>query len=154
MTNNTRPNEGPNHSLADELVWIWSDEHQAYWRPDAAGYTRRASAAGIYTRAEAERLTGHCGPEKRIEIEPVPALRGTQETAPATRNDLLELLRETRAQLDRVIGWHTAPGDCYATGPLTGDAFTDLVSCPSCEGLALLARIDTALKDSNPEKQP
>lgn len=32
----------------------------------------------------------------------------------------------------RAIGDHHAPNDCYATGPLTGDAFLDLVQCPAC----------------------
>lgn len=30
------------------------------------------------------------------------------------------------------IGDHNAPSDCYATGPLTGDPFRDLVQCPAC----------------------
>ncbi len=55
-----------------KYVLIWSGEHGCYWRPDAAGYTTRLSAAGIYERSEAERLTAHCGPEKRIELEPHP----------------------------------------------------------------------------------
>lgn len=57
---------------AEDLCLIWSGEHNAYWRPGAAGYTVRASGAGIYTRTNAEALTSHCGPEKKIEFEPVP----------------------------------------------------------------------------------
>lgn len=57
-------------SIETEHVLIWSGEHNCYWRPDASGYTSRAKAAGIYTRADAERMTSHCGPEKRIELEP------------------------------------------------------------------------------------
>lgn len=63
----------------DDLVWIWSDEHDAYWRPEGAGYTRRAGAAGVFTYREAKSLTSHCGPEKRIEIEPVPRLQHSSE---------------------------------------------------------------------------
>ena len=44
-----------------------------------------------------------------------------------------------RKQLQRVIGFHNPPNDCYSTGPLTGNAFVDLVSCPSCEAEDLLA---------------
>lgn len=44
-------------------------------------------------------------------------------------------------QLDRVVGDHDAPRDCYATGPLTGDTIMDLVSCPSCEAIVLLAKL-------------
>jgi hypothetical protein len=42
--------------------------------------------------------------------------------------ELLERLHDGR----RAIGEHTAPGDCYATGPLTGDLVRDLVECPAC----------------------
>ena len=41
---------------------------------------------------------------------------------------LLEALREGR----RAIGDHNAPDDCYATGPLTGNHFRDLIECPAC----------------------
>jgi hypothetical protein len=41
---------------------------------------------------------------------------------------LEEALREGR----RAIGEHFAPNDCYATGPLTGDSYRDLVECPAC----------------------
>ncbi|CDO35795.1 hypothetical protein [Novosphingobium sp. KN65.2] len=56
-----------------DLVLIWSGEHHAYWRPEASGYTSRATKAGIYTREVAISLTSHCGPEKRIELEPLPS---------------------------------------------------------------------------------
>jgi hypothetical protein len=46
---------------------------------------------------------------------------------------LLEALHEGR----RAIGDHFAPNDCYATGPLTGDAFRDLVQCPACSFIAI-----------------
>jgi len=37
----------------------------------------------------------------------------------------------------RAIGDHSAPDDCYATGPLTGDPFRDLVQCPACSFIAM-----------------
>lgn len=75
-------------------VLIWSGEHNAYWRPGAAGYTTRLSCAGIYDRAEAESLTSHCGPEKRIELEIVPALEcGALSAAHLTAEATSELLR-------------------------------------------------------------
>lgn len=54
-----------------------------------------------------------------------------------------------RKQLQRVIGCHNPPNDCYSTGPLTGNEFVDLVSCPSCEAEALLAlpSDDSALQE-------
>ena len=44
----------------------------------------------------------------------------------------------------RANGEHSAPHDCYATGPLTGDPYRDLVSCPGCELSAALARVTGA----------
>ena len=32
---------------------IWSNEHQAWWRPDSHGYTRWVEDAGNYTLEEA-----------------------------------------------------------------------------------------------------
>lgn len=48
-----------------------------------------------------------------------------------------------RSQLERVVGVHNAPNDCYATGPMTGDEYLDLVSCPSCEAVAMLSAPNT-----------
>ena len=39
------------HGSAKWLVW--SNEHRAYWRPNMAGYTTFAKAAGRYTEAQA-----------------------------------------------------------------------------------------------------
>lgn len=47
--------------------------------------------------------------------------------------ELLDALIEAR----RAIGMHNAPNDCYATGPLTGDEFRDLVQCPACSAIAM-----------------
>jgi len=46
-------------------------------------------------------------------------------------------LAEVVAEARRAIGEHSAPDDCYATGPLTGDPIRDLVQCPACAFLAL-----------------
>lgn len=77
-------------------VFIWSGEHNAYWRTGGNGYTVRASKAGIWTREEAVRQTIHCGPEKRIELEPVAV--PTHPAPPADlveRIEQLDLLQET-----------------------------------------------------------
>ena len=54
-------------------------------------------------------------------------------------DDLVKRLRAEIARKDaalregrRAVGDHFAPNDCYATGPLTGDPFRDLVECPAC----------------------
>lgn len=55
-----------------DIVVIWSGEHRAYWRTPANGYTTELNQwTGTYSREEAESLTGHCGPEKKIELRPV-----------------------------------------------------------------------------------
>lgn len=38
--------------MEDEYL-VWSNEHRAWWRPKAAGYTVHMAAAGRYTRDEA-----------------------------------------------------------------------------------------------------
>ena len=63
--------EAERAGAADQRCVIWSGEHRAYWRANASGYTTLLDGAGVYPRAEAERLTRHCGPEKRITILPV-----------------------------------------------------------------------------------
>lgn len=53
-------------------VWIWSDEHQGYWKPDGCGYTAAAVNAGVWSQQDAESITRHCGPEKKIRLIPLP----------------------------------------------------------------------------------
>lgn len=59
--------------LAGKQVRIWSAEHRAWWRAERSGYTIHAEAAGLYPFEEAWAATSHCGPEKRIVFEVVPA---------------------------------------------------------------------------------
>jgi hypothetical protein len=46
----------------------------------------------------------------------------------AAAPEMLEALKIGR----RAIGEHHKPSDCYATGPLTGNHFADLLQCPAC----------------------
>lgn len=39
----------------EEEYLVWSNEHRAWWRPRAAGYTIHMESAGRYTRDEAIR---------------------------------------------------------------------------------------------------
>ncbi len=39
--------------MAEQLFYIWSGKEKSWWRPDAAGYTKKRMEAGIYTLAEA-----------------------------------------------------------------------------------------------------
>lgn len=40
----------------DTAFVIYSEKRQAYWRAEEAGYTRALANAGIYTKADAERI--------------------------------------------------------------------------------------------------
>jgi len=63
-----------------------------------------------------------------------------EAVANAVSGNLIADNERLRRQLARVVGDHAVPSDCYATGPLTGDDFIDLISCPSCEALNMLAQ--------------
>ena len=55
-----------------------------------------------------------------------------------SQHDMDRLIAERdalRGALERgrlAIGEHSAPEECYATGPLTGCAIQDLIVCPAC----------------------
>lgn len=66
-------------------------------------------------------------------LEAQPELLRRLRRLRAAESDNANLLR----QLLRVVGDHSAPKDCYSTGPLTGTALDH--SCPSCEALSMLA---------------
>ena len=59
-------------SVKPRVVGIWSGEHRAWWRDEGRGYTTDPVNAGFYSPASARAWTGHCGPEKQIEIRPHP----------------------------------------------------------------------------------
>jgi len=55
----------------------------------------------------------------------------------AERDARMAELKEVLGEARRAIGDHFAPNDCYATGPLTGDPYRDLVECPACSFIAM-----------------
>lgn len=66
--------------------------------------------------------------------------------AESERDEARSQLRESqecelalREILKDVIGDHSAPNDCYATGPMTGNALYDLVRCPACCAIKYLS---------------
>ncbi|MES2706106.1 MAG: hypothetical protein V4726_05820 [Verrucomicrobiota bacterium] len=83
------------------------------------GIVARASAPGLYP----ERWQAHANAARIVAC--VNACTGIN---PEAVPDMLAALHEGR----RAIGDHFAPNDCYATGPLTGNEYRDLVECPAC----------------------
>ena len=57
--------------MPEDIVIIYAGDGGCYWAENGCGYVRR-EYAGVYTREEAIKWTSHCGPEKRIELHPVP----------------------------------------------------------------------------------
>lgn len=60
--------------------------------------------------------------------------------------EFIAVLKEGR----RAIGDHHAPDDCYATGPLTGSHYRDLVECPACSFIAKYDEIIAKAKGTQP----
>lgn len=75
----------------------------------------------------------------------------TFEEAAREREGMREALDELKIAAGRALGSHAAPYDCYATGPLTGDSYRDLVECPGCVLNAILNR--AALQPSPAESE-
>lgn len=76
---------------------------------------------------------GHsCGYNEVKRTRDALLLPAEQKPAP----DVAKLVEALEEGL-RAIGDHHAPGDCYATGPMTGDPFRDLVQCPACSFIAM-----------------
>lgn len=60
----------------EQAFYIYSGEHNAYWRPGYRGYTTKLSEAGRYSLNDAKSATDHCGPEKKIKIGAFPSNLG------------------------------------------------------------------------------
>jgi hypothetical protein len=60
----------------------------------------------------------------------------------STYDDIMaKLSRQNQVfELCKTALQHSVPGDCYATGPLTGDRVQDLLVCPGCAALAAIAK--------------
>jgi hypothetical protein len=63
---------------ARQKVMIWSQEHSAWWRPDAKGYTELKREAWVIDFPMAYDHTKHCGPEKKINYFAIPTLTSGQ----------------------------------------------------------------------------
>ena len=82
------------------------------------------------------------------EQQRVDAMEAGNDRLAASKQAQVESLRAATLAFAELIeaairanGDHHAPDDCYATGPLTGDPFRDLVECPGCVLAATLASL-------------
>jgi len=61
------------NNLFSENMWlVWSNEHNAYWKPARRGYTKDKDAAGRYSTAAATEICDNANqfiPENRIPNE-------------------------------------------------------------------------------------
>src|SRR5712691_6450786 len=55
-----------------QSVMIWSQEHRAWWRPQALGYTNLKREAWVVNFPTAYDQTKHCSPEKKISYYTAP----------------------------------------------------------------------------------
>ena len=68
------------------------------------------------------------------------ALHESYHTIGELRGEVEQLVTALQIARDALV--HSAPEDCWATGPMLGDLMADLVVCPGCTALA---RIDAAI---------
>lgn len=66
-----------------EMYRIWSIEHGAWWAPNNKGYTTRASAAGLYTREDAEAICAGANTHELDDVM-VPAFCAVNDNLPST----------------------------------------------------------------------
>lgn len=58
--------------MYDDIYFIWSIEHNAWWKPNSNGYTDSFSKAGQYTKDEAYKIAARANWSTLNEV-PVPA---------------------------------------------------------------------------------
>lgn len=73
---------------------------------------------------------------RALKSKPVPALPPEKEgESTAAMGDDVAKVR-TALELSVTANAHQVPSGCWATGPATGDAVQDMVSCPGCAAIA------------------
>lgn len=45
--------------MPEELFYIWSNEHKAWWLPNGVGYTELIALAGKYPKLDAYKFVSH-----------------------------------------------------------------------------------------------
>lgn len=90
---------------SQDKVVICSGDH--YWRENSSGYTN-AQMAGVYTRDEAYKACGHCGPEKYTSFHDVP-------------EDHIPTMKAKLAEAEEVIRKAQEILFCYTDNEITSD---------------------------------
>lgn len=72
----------------EDIYLVWSNEHRAWWRPRAQGYTVHLEAAGRFSREEAIK---HSRGGDQYRGQPLPEL-------PIREADLMEILAPNSPQ--------------------------------------------------------
>jgi len=128
--------------LAIEAGFNPAEKHMKHYRGTISDLERFAAAANERIR-ELEKREDFLNLMDRTQIKRIGLLEIQLTAERAVSDRLLEALK-------RVVGDHNAPNDCYATGPLTGDTYQDLVACPSCQAESLIAEVE-AMRKEKPE---
>ena len=114
--------------------------------PFQSDYLAAAEAATAVIAREFEALEAENAALKAIQADEGEMLTiAWMDGAHRARQNHRERITALEAEVKRLrelveagrlaIGDHFAPNDCYATGPLTGNSYRDLVVCPACSFL-------------------
>lgn len=87
---------GTSEDDVSDLVKIWSFEHEAWWRAASQGYTTSEAQAGLYPRAEAERIVHSANYGGRLNEEIV------EIEQPPLKEQIAALIREINSQDNRI----------------------------------------------------
>ena len=82
-----------------DRVLIWSNEHRAWWRDNSQGYAINLAAAGLYPRAEAERIVAGAskGDEQIVELDfAFISLQGQAYKADMALGSILQMAQRTK----------------------------------------------------------
>ena len=65
----THPHNGEQGEECGIKFLIWSNEHNCYWRPNSAGYTRSIAEAGRYGQSQAESICRNASPRAGSDLD-------------------------------------------------------------------------------------
>lgn len=123
----TAPKFSPTRSA--ELLALADGADPGPWTPHRAGHSNRLflRTEPVYSTAIA---TIHARNDQQANAEFILSIHDLV----AELRIAVEVISELRAALKAYVEAypHSAPHDCFATGPMTGDAVRDLILCPGC----------------------